>query len=254
LPTEEIPTRIDGKWMTGGERIFGSFKDEWPYVCDDFEVPKHWTFVEGLNPHDGKDSEWLFFAVSPQEINILGEIVNRVYGIDYIRFPFDVSITEMVKEVKLKRVQLGYDEPYMIVLDAKHGVRTQKPLAYRDEETWQEKLESVDAGFIELADQGPGKLDVSHKIVREYLKPQFFKLMDEEIPGVVFFDRCRGQGGPVEGMLKYRLKKHSDKPEEDEFKDVVDPVRYVLMKMPTYIEKVFQGSDEHRVVNKYTGR
>jgi hypothetical protein len=240
--------------MTGGERIFGSFKDEWPYVCPDFEVPKHWTFWEGLNPHDGKDSEWLFFAVSPQEVNILGDIVHRIFCIDYIRFPSDVSITEMVRDVKIRRIELGYSEPYAIVIDAKHGKRTQKPLEYRDEETWEEKLNAVDVGYIELADQSPGRIDVSHKIVREYLKPQFYKLADAEIPGIVFFERCRGEGSPVEGMLKYRFKKSSDKPEEDEFKDICDPIRYVLMKMPEYVEKHYQGGEEPRVVNRFTGR
>ena len=160
----------------------------------------------------------------------------------------------MVRDVKIRRVQLGYEDPYMVVIDAKHGRRTQKPLSYRDEETWEEKLDNVDVGSIELADQKPGDLSLSHKVVREYLKPQFFKLADDEIPGIVFLERCRGVGGPIEAMLKYRLKKNSDKPEEDEYKDMTDIIRYILMKMPTYVEKYPIERDSGRIVNKYTGR
>ena len=255
VPKEEQPARIHGEWMRGGERIFGSFIDGEPYVCPDYEIPKHWTWYEGIDPHDGKDTIWIFLAVAPNEINILGERVNRVFLVDYLRLSSGMSISEMAKEIKIKRAELGYTEPNSITMDGKHGKRRQASVSYRDSVSWQEKMEDVDIGYIELADQKPGDVDVGHKIVREYLKPQYSKLFEKEVPGLVVMERNRGKGGPIEAMLKYRRKKDSDKPEDDEYKDPMDALRYPLMKMPTYVERyVMEDRASGRVVNEYTGR
>ena len=255
VPKDEYGSRVFGQWMESGALIFSSFKEEYPYVCSTFEVPSHWTWYEAVDPHDGKDTIWLFAAVSPYEITISGDIVNRVFIADYLRLPPAMTISEMAIEIKKKRLELGYRDAYSIILDGKFGRRRQKTIDENDLATWEEKLEDVDIGYIELADQSPGDVELGHKIIKEYLKPQFWKLEETEVPGVVFMERCRGQGGPIEAMMNYRQKKDSIDPVDDEFKDLVDPTRYLLRKQPTYISRDKMSAEEvYSPRSKWAGR
>jgi len=252
---ENYSTRVLGLWLASGALIFQSFKDEYPCVCPTFEVPSHWTWWEAIDPHDGKDTIWIFGAVSPYEVTISGEVVNRVFITDYMRLPPAMTISEMAIEVKKRRLELGYESVYSIVLDGKYGRRRQKTLDENDLATWEEKLEDVNIGYIELADQSPGDVELGHKIIKEYLKPQFWKLEETEVPGVVFMERCRGQGGPIEAMMNYRQKKDSVDPVDDEFKDVCDTVRYLLRKQPTFVDRDRSGmSESYSPKSKWSGR
>jgi len=81
----------------------------------------------------------------------------------------------------------------------------------------------------------PGSVELGHKIVRSYLRPQFFKLAEKDVPGLVFLDRCRGLDGPISAMRKYRYKVGTDQPEED-VKDLMDCLRYICLHKPKYVE------------------
>lgn len=255
VPAEEYPTRVLGQWMQSGSVIYSSFRDEEPWVMPAFDVPGHWTKYEAVDPHDAKPTKWLFAAAAPWDINIDGEVVNRLFVIDYLNLPASMTITEMVREVKRKRVNLGYHDrdPNAILLDSRYGIQRRTPLTSEEPVNWKEKLEDAGAGYLEMADTKHGSVEAGHKVVKAYLRPQLFKLEEREVPGLVFFDRCRGLDGPVEAMRKYRYKIDSDKPEED-YKDWADTVRYLASYRPRYIERYGRGGREFTPRDSYAGR
>jgi len=248
--------RILGDSMLTGQTIFGMFRDEPPFVVPDFEIPRHWTWWEGVDPADTKDTIWVFVAVSPYDITINGQRAYRCFVVDYFRFPPRDSITDIADAVKKRRLELGYEKPYAIVLDRKHGRRIQKAEKHTDRRTWEEMLTNVGIGYIELADQKSGDVETGQKIIKEYLKPQFWKLEDRDVPGLVFLNRCHSRGagpGPIEAMENYRCKRGSNEPMDDENKDVVDALRYVMMKIPSYVDPAFRVREEYVPVSKHTG-
>jgi hypothetical protein len=255
VPKEEYDARILGQAMARGSRIFSSFVDEFPYVIPNYDIPKHWTKIEGIDPADGKDTKYLFMAVSPYDISIFNNVVNRVFVFDYMNFPPGMSLADMVVEIKRRRLQHHYDNPYIIKMDGKYGARRSARMDRKEPSTWQEKLELAGLGYISLSENRPGSVDLGHKQIIEYLRPQYSKIDECEIPGIVFMERCRGEGGPIEAMKKYRRKPNSDEPEE-KYKDFIDILRYVLEDYPIYMDprrRMFRGVDMKRV-GRYTGR
>ena len=233
--------RILGDSMMAGQVIFSSFRDEDPYVAPDFEVPRDWTWWEAFDPADIRDTIWIFFAVSPDDIEIDGQRANRVYLADYERYPSRDTVEDMAHYVKKRREELKYgEEAYSIVMDRKHGRREYKTETDKERKSWEEMFLNQEIGYLDLADQKPGDIEVGHKIIREYLKPQPCRREGKDIPGLVIMDRCRSRGkgpGPIEAFENYRKKRTSDDPEDDEYKDVMDAIRYGLMKIPTYVDK-----------------
>jgi hypothetical protein len=253
VPKEEYPARVLGQWMQSGSVIYSSFKDDDPYVMASFDVPRHWTRVESVDPHDAKPTRWLFCAVAPYDIDVDDEVLSRIFVVDYLNLHSSMTIPEMIKAVRQKRLDLGYSTdrgPYSILLDAKYGKKRSVQMSIEEPINWEEKL--GEAGYIELSYSKPGAVELGHKIVRSYLRPQFFKIADREMPGLVFLDRCRGIDGPIETMRKYRYKTGTDQPEED-YKDFADCVRYVCLSKPRYMD-VDHTKDNFQPRDRYAGR
>jgi len=242
VPKEEYPARIMGEWMQSGGLIYSSFKDQSPWVIPNFEMPSHWTVVEAMDPHDAKPTKWISAAISPYDISIDDEMVNRIFILDYLSLSSDMTIIDMVREIKRRRIDLGYGERslYSLVLDAKYGKKRVVSLDGKEPVNWESKLVDAGIGYVELSHSKPGDVELGHKIVRAYLRPQYFKMAEKDVPGVVFLERCRGMDGPIEGMLKYRYKLQTHQPDE-ECKDIMDCLRYVCMAKPVYIERYGRG-------------
>jgi hypothetical protein len=238
VPKEEYPARVMGQWLRSGSIIYSSFKDEKPYVVPNFEIPRHWTRMESVDPHDAKSTKWLFAAISPHDISIDGDVVNRIFIVDYLNLAPDNTIVSMVDEVRRKRADLGYSDRslYSIILDAKYGRAKTMSMTGEEPPNWQARLEEAGAGYIELSYSKHGAIELGHKIVKAYLKKQYYRIYEKEIPGIVFLERCRGLEGPIESMLKYRYKVGSDTPEDD-YKDWADTVRYLCLARPVYIDR-----------------
>ena len=254
VPKEEYPARVMGQWMQSGSVIYSSFRDDEPYVVPSFDVPRHWTRVESVDPHDAKPTRWLFCAVSPYEIDIDDEVLNRIFVIDYLSLHSSMTIMEMAQAVRKKRLDLGYGDrgPYVIMLDAKYGRKRTVTMTADEPMTWEEKLTDVGIGYIELSHSKPGSVELGHKITRDYLRPQYFKIAEKDMPGLVFFDRCRGMDGPIESMRKYRYKIGTDQPEED-YKDWADTVRYVSLFKPKHMD-VERMKRDFQPRDRYAGR
>lgn len=254
VPQEEYAARILGQWLRSGSLIYSSFKDDRPYVIPPFDIPPFWSRIEAVDPHDAYPTLWLFAAISPQEIIIDGERLNRIYVVDYLSLSHYLTIKEMVAKVLLKRAQWEYTDKslYSVILDSKYGRIARVQMDKQTPTTWQDRLEEAGAGYVELSYSKPGAIELGHKMVKAYLIPQRYNPEEKDVPGLVFFDTCRGIDGPIESMKKYRYKEGFDEPEE-QFKGWCDTARYIALARPTHVDRVrrrqtFQPRDP------YTGR
>ncbi len=227
LDPEEMEAREKGRWRHLSGLVYKELDRE-VHLYEDFPIPKSWTKIEGIDPHDARPSKYLFGAVSPEEIEIEGKHRNRIYFYDYV-LSKGKSIDDFVREVKMKREKHGYSKAKWVVLDSKYGTRTEM-----EGKSWEDELRIRGLGYIKLSQSKPGDVELGHKIVKEYIKLHHSTLTDKTKPGILFAKTsCSGTGGPIHQMLNYQYKDNADKPEE-EFKDFPDIVRYICMEQPVY--------------------
>ena len=259
LDPEEREAREKGLWKHLSGLVYKILDNEL-HVYDDFPIPRNWTKLEGIDPHDAKPVKYLFGAVSPEEIEIKGKVRNRIYFYDYLSMK-NVDLDELIRRIKSKRETHGYSKPKWIIIDAKYGARTQLARNKEDKKSWEEELQNRGLGYIKLSQSEPGDLTIGHSIVREYLKPHYSILDGKSKPGILFArDGCRGKGGPINMMFNYQYKEDADKPEE-EFKDFPDIVRYICMEQPLYsspeseltIKNILEQRMEHAMASRRRG-
>lgn len=226
---DEREAREEGKWKHLSGCVYKELERD-THLYDDFDIPSDWMRIEVVDPHDAKPSRWLFGAVSPEEIVIAGKPANRIYWYDYLLLTG--TIHDMVRRVKVRRAEMGYQHAQMVILDAKYGARTVKTM--EGETSWEEELDKAGIRNIRLSHSAPGDVSLGHKAVKDYLRPQFSALLGKEIPGMMFATSgCAGDRGPIQDMFNYRWDEASDKPEED-FKDMADCVRYAALEQPQH--------------------
>ena len=240
LQPEEREAREKGLWRHLSGLVYKELERE-THLYEDFPIPKSWMPVEGVDPHDARPTCWLFGAVSPEEVEIFGKLRHRIYFFDYLLL--SGSIDDFNKTIRSVRAIHGYEEPKMVVLDRKYGEKTQI-----EGKSWQSELERVGIKRIRLSHSSPGDVELGHKIVREYLKPQYSSLLGRTKPGVLFArHNCSGESGPIHSMFNYQYQEEKSKPEE-KYKDMCDCVRYICMEYPTYVgpEKLKQQAESLR--------
>ncbi|MEO0249187.1 MAG: hypothetical protein ABIN58_06515, partial [candidate division WOR-3 bacterium] len=259
VPRDEYDARILGKGLRSGGPVFSIFQDDFPYVLPNFKINSPATWYEALDPHDAKPTKWIFAAVLPYEIQILGETLHRIIIVDTLSLEAQAGIEEMVRQVKYKRVELGYDYPFTVIIDAKAGRNPDTTMKDRSSvsATWQEKLEDAGVGYVDLSRSNPGDVELGYKLIREYLRPQMWKIHKKEVPGLAFMERCRDLGADsiISAMKKHRYRKDSHKPEE-RYRDWIDPIRYLLLYRPVFIRERmdWEMRAEYKVRNRFTGR
>ena len=226
---DEREAREEGKWKHLSGAVYKELTRE-SHVVSDFKIPDDWMRIEVMDPHDAKPTRVLLGAVSPEEISISGKPANRIFWYSYLLLKG--TIHEMVRKIQVRRAEMGYHYPAMFILDAKYGSRTVKAADY--ETSWEEELEKAGIKRIVLSHSAPGDVSLGHKVVKDYLRPQYSALRGKEVPGMLFMaDGCGGDRGPIQDLFNYRWQTGSDKPEED-FKDMADCVRYAAMEQPVY--------------------
>jgi hypothetical protein len=226
---DEREAREEGKWKHLSGLVYKQM-DRAVHVIPDFEIPSDWMRIEVVDPHDAKPTRWLFGAVSPEEISIAGKPANRIYWYSYLLL--GGTLQEIVRQVKVRRAEKGYQHPEMVILDAKYGSRTVKTAV--EETSWEEELEKAGIHGIVLSHSAPGDVELGHKAVKEYLQSQFSTLRGKEIPGMLFFEKgCGGDRGPIQDMFNYSWKQGTDKPEEG-YKDFPDCCRYAALEQSRY--------------------
>ena len=233
LDPDEYEARILGKWKHLAGLVYGKWWKDEVHVVDDFAMDKcfrmGWTPYEAVDPHDNRDTCWLFAAMGPND---------RLYIYDYLLVKGTVE--EIVQKVKVKREMHGYATPQLVVLDKKHGQKHNMALA--EGKSWQEELENKGIKRIELSDSKPGDVELGHKKVKEWLESKFSTLFNKEMPKMMFFKKgCGGPGGPIYQMKRYSYDDLGEKSEKnpnpkpkDLHKDWPDTVRYLVMKDPKY--------------------
>ena len=226
LDPEEREAREKGIWKHLSGLVYKELDRE-KHIYDDFMIPKSWMRVESVDPHDARATHWAFGAVSPEEIEIFGKRKNRIYWYEQLLPRGDIE--DIVKNVKSLRALHGYSEPAIVVLDKKHGEKTQI-----EEKSWQSELERAGIKHIRLSHSSPGDVELGHKVVREYLKSQYSTLLGTDKPGMMFAKKALGgPKGIIHSMFNYQYQTDKDKPEE-KYKDFADCVRYVALEQPTY--------------------
>jgi phage terminase large subunit-like protein len=226
---DEREAREEGKWKHLSGMVYKELARE-THLYPDFDIPSDWMRIEVVDPHDAKPTRWLFGAVSPEEIAIAGKPANRIFWYSYLLLCG--TIHDMVRQVKVRRAEKGYHHPAIVILDAKYGARTVKTAD--GETSWEEELDKEGIRNITLSHSAPGDVSLGHKVVKDYLRPQYSTLRGKEIPGMLFAaEGCGGDRGPIQDMFNYRWQIGSEKPEED-FKDMADCVRYAALEQPIY--------------------
>jgi phage terminase large subunit-like protein len=226
---DEREAREEGKWKHLSGLVYKQL-DRTVHIYPDFEIPSDWMRIEAVDPHDAKPTRWLFGAVSPEEIMIGDKTANRIYWYSYLLL--GGTIHEMVRQVKVRRAEKGYQHPDQVILDAKYGSRTVKTAV--EETSWEEELEKAGIRGIVLSHSAPGDVALGHKAVKEYLRPQFSTLRGKEIPGMLWAERgCGGDRGPIQDMFNYGWDQGTDKPLEA-YKDFPDCCRYAALEQPRY--------------------
>ena len=243
LDPEERDAREKGLWKHLSGLVY-KILDRDLHQYDDFQIPRAWMKIEGIDPHDARPTCYLFAAVSPEEIEIFGKVRHRIYFYDYLLLKND-DLDTIVRKIKEKRAHHGYSKAKWTVLDAKYGARTEM-----EGKCWEDELRMRGLGFIKLSHSSPGDVELGHKIVREYLKPHHSTLEGQTKPGLLFAkEGCRGVGGPIHHLFNYQYKEGHDKPAE-EFKDFSDIVRYICLEEPVYMNPL----EEAKVVEILTAR
>jgi len=232
LEPEERASREEGTWLHLSGLVYKTFSRK-AHVYDDFTPPKHWMKLEAVDPHDARATNWLFGMVSPEEIDIFGKTKHRIYWFDYLLATG--SVEDIVRKVKANRALYGYEEPKFVILDKKYGEMTQMVTADNpDKRTWQSELHRAGINRIKLSHSAPGDVELGHKIVKEYLKPQYSILTQTARPGMLFAkEGCGGSSGPIHMMSSYQYDAKTQKA-SDKYKDFPDCLRYVALEQPSY--------------------
>ena len=226
---DEREAREEGKWKHLSGLVYKEL-DRNIHQYKDFDIPSEWMRIEVLDPHDARPSRWLFGAVSPEEIVINDKPASRIYWYTYL-LPTG-NIQEIVRKVKIRRAEMGYKEPAMVILDAKFGSKTTK--TGLEETSWEEELGKAGIKNIVLSHSSPGDVALGHKRVKEYLAPQYSAMRNGSFPGMMFAaEGCKGDRGPWQDMTNYQWQEGTDKPEEA-YKDMCDCVRYAALEQPVY--------------------
>ncbi len=226
LDPEEREAREKGLWKHLSGLVY-KMLDRDIHVYEDFPIPRNWMKIEGIDPHDAAPTCYLFGAVSPEEIEVLGKVRNRIFFFDYLLLKEDIDT--IIRKIKGKREHHGYSKPKWVILDAKYGVRTEM-----EGRTWEDELTKRGLGYIKLSSSRPGDVELGHKLVREYLKPHHSTIQGTSRPGMLFAkEGCHGEGGPIHHMFNYQYKPDKDDPDKS-FKDFPDICRYVALDQPVY--------------------
>lgn len=226
LDAEERETRELGVWKHLSGLVYKEL-DRDLHQYDDFPIPLHWMKIESIDPHDAVPTKVIFGAVSPEEIEIGGQIRNRIYWYTYLSIKGDFD--SITRAIKTKRAEYGYEKPAFVMIDEKYGKRE-----HPGTKCWKEELEDRGIRNIRTSDSSPGAVNRGHKKVREYLKLHHSDLTRKTAAGMLFAkEGCKGDGGPWHQMSQYQWKEGTEKPEE-KHKDFPDCIRYAAVETPIY--------------------
>ena len=235
LDPDEYEARILGKWKHLAGLVYAKWWKDDIHIIDDFAIDRcfrmGWTPYESVDPHDNRATCWMFGAIAPN---------GWLYWHSYL-LPTG-TVAEIVQKVKVKREMVGYAHPHMVVLDKKHGQKHNSALGMG--KSWEEELIKQGIKRIELSDSKPGDVELGHKVVKQWLEPQFSTLHNKEMPKMMFFRQgCGGPGGPIYQMKRYsyddmgeKSEKNANPKPKDLHKDFPDCVRYLVMKDPRYMD------------------
>lgn len=240
LSPEEREVRESGKPFNLTGVIYRYFKDAYPYVIPDFEIPEKWPVFLGLDPHERKPSHVGFFTMSPE-----GETIMFGYGL------FKGNITQLFEQLdaKIKELRLPR-KPTMVVMDPNRG-SAQQINSISWEQVWSENGYDVILGNDNI-NIGHAKMFEAFRVNESTGRPSF-----------MFTQSCRGRGGPIWQFQRYswdewassKMRSARDVKEKpkDRDKDFPDVVRYVIMERFSF-DALSKGHQIIEIINPTTFR
>ena len=211
------------------------------HQIDDFSIPLHWTWYEAIDPHGARPSCIIFAAVDPE---------GYVYIVD--QAVVDGSAPDLFQVCQEIRAKHGGRTPTWTVVDKKAA--TQRNKVGGKETSWEKELRHSGFHRLVFSDSSPGSVGAGVRILKEYLKPEYNNLLQENVPKLRFFknatsvtqkDRRGAEYGVWFQMRRVQWDESVQKsiheratPDKikDVHKDFPDTVRYLVERKPKYVD------------------
>jgi len=234
LHPTEIRSRIFGRYATTEGAVFKEFDpaEGKGYVVSAREIPSGWPIVLGIDPHPHKAARCAWVLVRPDD------------GVEVLatRLLEAVGHAEIIQELQqIEASFLWKNRVVLRIMDPHIAVQTHSLYQKGDTATTLDLFESVSPeGWVwDIPEaRGPGSIDIGHKILHEKMRFRYNRITKREEPRFqVWADDDRG--GLINALVRYSYKTKradskestvtTDKVSDDEFKDMVDAVRYPLV-------------------------
>jgi len=219
---DEKEARIKGfpSHMTG--KIFKDFNPVYPYVVDDFIIPKDWCRVMIVDPHDA-----IPFCITWAAIDPAGQVYI------YDEYPFEdidkIKNTNLtyIDYNRIIREKEKTDEIFLRIIDPFFG---NKRITLTDR-TVKEELKEYGLKFEDGSTDG---IEFGHMKIKEFLKyNKEYPVTAINTPKMHILDKCRNHKRSF-NLYKRKLEKDGGIKEksviEQTFKHHIDNVRHLLSK------------------------
>lgn len=227
----EIEARVWGKFKALKGRVLKSFKPEFPYVIEPFDVsnPNEYQIYNVIDPHDRRYPAIGWYAVDKtnhyyviHEWPNLDDFDGKYF---YQLTSSDMSIQDIANKIKEIEEEHGWHVLWRW-MDPNFGAKRYGNTGY----TVQEEYEAFDLFFdTEVTDDR----NLGHSKLRKLLKLNSFG-----IPGIQIMSHCRNH---ILSFHRYRYDEYKNNEKKlqnenviEKFKDFVDTARYFAVNEPIF--------------------
>jgi len=241
LHPTEIRSRIFGRYASTEGAVFKEFDthDGAGYVVTSREIPYDWPVVMGLDPHPNKRGRVTWLLVRPDD------------GVEVIHTKVleGIGAEEQVAEIQQLEASFPWNNRVVVrVMDPHIAVQTLS--LYGDSETSTVldlfESKSPESWIWEIPEaRGPGSIAIGHSIMHDMMKPKYNRLTMKTEPRFQIW-KDGDEGGLINALTRYSYKTQragskeaetvTNKLQDDEHKDMVDPVRYPITWGLSYVE------------------
>jgi phage terminase large subunit-like protein len=221
LDPSERDIRILGKASSLSGRIYGAFRDDYPFVIPAKGIPwdpirdDPWPIILVVDPHERRPLYCGWAYITPD---------NGLLWFDWSRIPSG-SITDIF--AKITEVEKSHTHrAACVVLDPNRGIAKQL-----GGKTWKDTFEEHEFQVI----LGSDDIAHGHEVVREFLRHEI-----DKPPRMQWMDTCRGKDGPIFSLTMYtwedwskgsRFEKNPKEKPQEKYKDYADVTRYAAVAL-----------------------
>lgn len=223
LDYEEAQARLEGIPFAKIGRVFGNDFDETKHITPSRILEgKNYCLYFSLDPHDRKGPAMLWVAVrKPDKYGVSQKIA--VYShYDKLKYMTPKDIVNFIKEVEQDHLKNYFDVVPPVItryIDTKYAEHQQiTGQKYRDYLI----QSSVELGYPMAFKKSEGGLTLGHNAIRDVLRGWTY--YNEKEPEFIIFDNCK----ELIEAFKFYSYKYGEEGVEEEYKDMIDCLRYML--------------------------